>query len=195
MSDRSVTNDRVSAQQGEQGRSKEHDQQRREHAEREREEHEDRKAARLGLGRAALGVAECVGLCDKKLRKRSTKSGRCTHQPADARLCRAGGCERRERARPPAPEREIREQPACLGQPRELRGATDKRPKSYWEDLQSSEYGFWANVNPEVAHPRWSQASEEVIGTGERRPTLLFNGYGEYVADLYKGLEAERLWV
>ena len=58
-----------------------------------------------------------------------------------------------------------------------------------WEALQASEYGFWANVNPEVPHPRWSQATEEVIGTGERRPTLLFNGYGEYVADLYKGLE------
>jgi sulfoxide reductase catalytic subunit YedY len=71
---------------------------------------------------------------------------------------------------------------------------TDKRPKSYWEDLQASEYGFWANVNPEVAHPRWSQASEELIGTGERRPTLLYNGYGEYVSDLYKGLESERLW-
>ena len=71
---------------------------------------------------------------------------------------------------------------------------TDKRPKSYWEDLQASEYGFWANVNPEVAHPRWSQATEELIGTGERRPTLLYNGYGEYVADLYKGLESERLW-
>jgi sulfoxide reductase catalytic subunit YedY len=55
-------------------------------------------------------------------------------------------------------------------------------------------YGFWANVNPQVAHPRWSQASEELIGTGERRPTLLFNGYGEYVADLYKGMEKERLW-
>jgi methionine sulfoxide reductase catalytic subunit len=71
---------------------------------------------------------------------------------------------------------------------------TDKRPKSFWEDLQSSEYGFWANVNPEVAHPRWSQASEELIGTNERRPTSLFNGYGEFVADLYKGLEKERLW-
>jgi sulfoxide reductase catalytic subunit YedY len=71
----------------------------------------------------------------------------------------------------------------------------DQRPKSYWEDLQASEYGFWANVNPEVAHPRWSQASEELIGTGERRPTLLFNGYGEYVAHLYKGLEGERLYV
>jgi sulfoxide reductase catalytic subunit YedY len=71
---------------------------------------------------------------------------------------------------------------------------TDQRPKSYWESLQGGEYGFWANVNPEVSHPRWSQATEEVIGTSERRPTLLFNGYGEYVAGLYKGLEKERLW-
>jgi len=71
---------------------------------------------------------------------------------------------------------------------------TDQRPKTFWEALQSSEYGFWANVNPEVAHPRWSQATEEVIGTGERRPTLLFNGYGAYVADLYKDLQHERLW-
>jgi methionine sulfoxide reductase catalytic subunit len=71
---------------------------------------------------------------------------------------------------------------------------TDKRPRGMWEALQPSEYGFWANVNPQVPHPRWSQASEEIIGTGERRPTRLFNGYGEYVADLYKGLDSERLW-
>jgi sulfoxide reductase catalytic subunit YedY len=71
---------------------------------------------------------------------------------------------------------------------------TDQQPKSYWEALQSSEYGFWANVNPQVPHPRWSQATEELIGLNERRPTLLFNGYGDYVADLYKGLEKERLW-
>ncbi len=72
---------------------------------------------------------------------------------------------------------------------------TDQRPKSYWEALQASEYGFWANVNPEVPHPRWSQATEEVLGTGGKRvPTLLFNGYGDHVADLYKGLEKERLW-
>jgi methionine sulfoxide reductase catalytic subunit len=71
---------------------------------------------------------------------------------------------------------------------------TDQRPKSYWEALQASEYGFWANVNPQVPHPRWSQASEELIGLNERRPTLLFNGYGEYVAHLYQGLEKERLW-
>ena len=72
---------------------------------------------------------------------------------------------------------------------------SDQRPRTFWEGLQAAEYGFWANVNPEVPHPRWSQASEELIGLGERRPTLLFNGYGEYVADLYKGLESkERLW-
>src|SRR5580700_6369372 len=72
---------------------------------------------------------------------------------------------------------------------------TDKRPKGYWEALQASEYGFWANVNPEVPHPRWSQASETSIGVSGRRPTLLFNGYGEFVADMYKGLEKERLFV
>lgn len=69
-----------------------------------------------------------------------------------------------------------------------------ERPKTFWEGLQASEYGFWANVNPEVSHPRWSQASEQVLGSRERKPTLLFNGYAEQVADLYKGLEKERLW-
>jgi sulfoxide reductase catalytic subunit YedY len=71
---------------------------------------------------------------------------------------------------------------------------TDKRPKSYWEALQAAEYGFWANVNPEVPHPRWSQASERVLGTDERKPTLMWNGYGKFVADMYKGLEKERLF-
>jgi methionine sulfoxide reductase catalytic subunit len=71
---------------------------------------------------------------------------------------------------------------------------TAERPKGFWEQLQASEYGFWANVNPAVPHPRWSQASEKLLGTDERRPTQLFNGYGEYVADLYKGLDRERLW-
>ncbi len=71
---------------------------------------------------------------------------------------------------------------------------TDKRPVGMWEQLQASEYGFWANVNPEVPHPRWSQATETFLNTGERVPTQLFNGYGPYVADLYKGLEKERLW-
>ena len=71
---------------------------------------------------------------------------------------------------------------------------TDKRPKGYWEALQAGEYGFWANVNPAVPHPRWSQASERVLGTDERKPTMMWNGYGESVADMYQGLEKERLF-
>ena len=51
---------------------------------------------------------------------------------------------------------------------------TDKRPQSYWEQLAANEYGFWANINPAVPHPRWSQATEEVLGTGERVPTQRF---------------------
>lgn len=68
---------------------------------------------------------------------------------------------------------------------------TDQRPKSFWETLQSSEYGFWANVNPRVPHPRWGQDTEIVLGAPgmKRVPTLMWNGYGEYVADMYKGLE------
>ena len=72
---------------------------------------------------------------------------------------------------------------------------TDKRPKSFWEALQASEYGFWANVNPEVPHPRWSQATEKPLGQENRVPTLLFNGYAEQVAQLYKGMEGERLYM
>lgn len=72
---------------------------------------------------------------------------------------------------------------------------TAERPVSFWERLQASEYGFWANVNPEVPHPRWSQATERVLGTDERVPTLLYNGYGEFVAHLYDGLEGEALFM
>ena len=71
---------------------------------------------------------------------------------------------------------------------------TDRRPVSFWEQIQGREYGFWANVNPEVAHPRWSQATERVLGSTARIPTQIFNGYGEFVADLYSGLQNERLW-
>ena len=71
---------------------------------------------------------------------------------------------------------------------------TDKRPKSFWERLQASEYGFWANVNPKVPHPRWSQATERVLGTDERVPTQIWNGYGEYVAHLYAGMKGEDLF-
>ena len=54
---------------------------------------------------------------------------------------------------------------------------------------------FWANVNPEVPHPRWSQAQERILHTGETVPTLLFNGYGEQVAGLYQGMEGEALFM
>ncbi|SMF75441.1 sulfoxide reductase catalytic subunit YedY [Tistlia consotensis] len=72
---------------------------------------------------------------------------------------------------------------------------TDQRPQTFWEEIQPAEYGFWANVNPKVPHPRWSQASERVLGTDERVPTQLFNGYADYVADLYKGMEGEKLYM
>ena len=72
---------------------------------------------------------------------------------------------------------------------------TDKRPVSFWEKLQSSEYGFWANVNPQVAHPRWSQATEKPLGSDERIPTLLYNGYAEFVAGLYTDRKAEKLFM
>ena len=68
---------------------------------------------------------------------------------------------------------------------------TDKRPVSFWEALSPNEYGFWANVNPKVNHPRWSQAKRRVLGgAGEYIPTLLYNGYGEHVSYLYKDLRA-----
>ena len=66
---------------------------------------------------------------------------------------------------------------------------TDKQPLSFWEKTQGREYGFWANVNPKVDHPRWSQASERVLGKSGRVPTLLYNGYAEQVAHLYEGME------
>ncbi len=72
---------------------------------------------------------------------------------------------------------------------------TEQRPVSFWEEIGGGEYGFWANVNPEVPHPRWSQATEQRIGTGERIPTQLFNGYQEFVADLYPDLTDRSLFV
>jgi sulfoxide reductase catalytic subunit YedY len=72
---------------------------------------------------------------------------------------------------------------------------TAKRPKTFWEEVQSREYGFWANVNPKVPHPRWSQATEELIGTGDRVRTKIYNGYGEFVAGLYDGMKiGDRLY-
>ena len=72
----------------------------------------------------------------------------------------------------------------------------DEQPENFWQQIQSSEYGFWANVNPEVPHPRWSQAMERDIGAdGELIPTRIYNGYGEYVAHLYAGMENEPLFM
>ena len=71
---------------------------------------------------------------------------------------------------------------------------TDVQPKTYWEQLQSSEYGFWANVNPAVPHPRWSQAAERLLGTGEMVPTQIWNGYGAFVASMYDDKKNLRLF-
>ena len=72
---------------------------------------------------------------------------------------------------------------------------TDKRPVSFWEALQDNEYGFWANVNPAVPHPRWSQATEKPLGSDERIPTQIYNGYGEFVACLYANRQSEKLFM
>ena len=66
---------------------------------------------------------------------------------------------------------------------------TAKRPVSFWEEAQGQEYGFWANVNPDVPHRRWSQARERMLGEADVRPTLLYNGYAEQVAGLYEDLQ------
>jgi sulfoxide reductase catalytic subunit YedY len=74
---------------------------------------------------------------------------------------------------------------------------TEAQPYTTWAATQPREYGFYANVNPEVDHPRWSQASERRIGDGlfaRRRPTLMFNGYGEEVAHLYAGMDLRRFF-
>jgi sulfoxide reductase catalytic subunit YedY len=71
---------------------------------------------------------------------------------------------------------------------------TDKQPETFWHAMQPSEYGFWANVNPAVPHPRWSQATEKLLGTNERVPTVIWNGYGEWVAGMYADKTSERLF-
>ena len=72
---------------------------------------------------------------------------------------------------------------------------TDNKPTTFWEGIQPSEYGFWANVNPAVPHPRWSQATERLLGSDQRVPTQIYNGYGEQVAGLYSGMGSERLFM
>lgn len=69
---------------------------------------------------------------------------------------------------------------------------TERPPATSWNRSAPNEYGFYANVNPDVDHPRWSQAKERRIGSFFRRPTLLFNGYGDEVASLYSGMDLKR---
>ena len=70
----------------------------------------------------------------------------------------------------------------------------EKQPRTTWSIEGPSEYGFYANVNPAVSHPRWSQATERRIGEFERRKTLPFNGYAEEVAKLYAGMDPKTLY-
>jgi sulfoxide reductase catalytic subunit YedY len=70
----------------------------------------------------------------------------------------------------------------------------DKMPTSAWSEANPSEYGFYSNVNPEVDHPRWTQARERRIGELSRRPTLMFNGYAEQVASLYAGMDLKKYY-
>jgi sulfoxide reductase catalytic subunit YedY len=72
---------------------------------------------------------------------------------------------------------------------------TDKRPVNFWQAIQPAEYGFWANVNPAVSHPRWSQARERLLGNNEMVPTQIYNGYGEFVASLYTDRKNEKLFM
>ncbi len=69
---------------------------------------------------------------------------------------------------------------------------TDTQPKTAWNQEAPNEYGFYSNVNPNVDHPRWSQAKERRIGEFFKRPTLMFNGYGDQVASLYAGMDLKK---
>jgi sulfoxide reductase catalytic subunit YedY len=69
---------------------------------------------------------------------------------------------------------------------------TQEKPRTFWNEIQPREYGFYSNVNPEVDHPRWSQRTERRIGEFKRRDTLMFNGYAEEVAPLYAGLDLQK---
>jgi sulfoxide reductase catalytic subunit YedY len=74
----------------------------------------------------------------------------------------------------------------------------EQQPRTSWSVSAPHEYGFYSNVNPEVSHPRWSQATERRIGEGgltaRRRPTLMFNGYAEQVGHLYAGMDLKRFY-
>jgi sulfoxide reductase catalytic subunit YedY len=69
---------------------------------------------------------------------------------------------------------------------------TDKQPINSWNISAPMEYGFYSNVNPNVDHPRWSQAKERRLGEFSKRPTLMFNGYADQVASLYSGMDLKK---
>jgi sulfoxide reductase catalytic subunit YedY len=75
---------------------------------------------------------------------------------------------------------------------------TERQPKTTWNMIAPEEYGFYANVNPQVDHPRWSQAKERRLPSGlfspNLIPTQMFNGYGDQVASLYKGLDLKKYY-
>ena len=71
---------------------------------------------------------------------------------------------------------------------------TDKEPRTAWNIAAPNEYGFYANVNPEVDHPRWSQARERPVGKIRTKPTLMFNGYADQVGSLYAGMDLRKLY-
>jgi sulfoxide reductase catalytic subunit YedY len=66
------------------------------------------------------------------------------------------------------------------------------QPPTTWNKSNAREYGFYSNVNPGVDHPRWSQATERRLGEFRKRPTLMFNGYGDQVAGLYAGMDLKK---
>ena len=70
----------------------------------------------------------------------------------------------------------------------------DYQPKNTWQVMTPNEYGFYANVNPNHDHPRWSQATEQRIGESGRRPTLMFNGYADQVASMYAGMDLKKYY-
>ena len=71
---------------------------------------------------------------------------------------------------------------------------TETQPKTAWNEAQPNEYGFYANVNPTVDHPRWSQATERRLGEFRRRETLMFNGYADQVANMYSGMDLRKFF-
>ena len=71
---------------------------------------------------------------------------------------------------------------------------TDQRPATFWNTINDKLYGFWANVNPDVPFPDWSQATEKLLGEGREVPTRIFNGYGEQVAHLYDDVKGQNVF-